>query len=143
MSEEERGVFELMFALLSKHVKSLPKLDWKLILKWVAVKCPGVTPSPIFTAAVWDDVGVKLYGLATMGHELAMSMLVSWSVIFETLKKQEKSQAVSSAILPAPCPALTLPAHFRLAPLILKSGCSHQPPLCPVKGGEGILSRIH
>ncbi|KAL2305027.1 hypothetical protein Nmel_006996 [Mimus melanotis] len=41
-----------MLALLVKHGKSLPKLDLKLILKWVAVKRPDATASSIFTAAV-------------------------------------------------------------------------------------------
>lgn len=49
MSKEEKGVFELMLALLVKHGKFLPKLD-----------------SSIFTAAVWDNVGLKLYDLAIM-----------------------------------------------------------------------------
>lgn len=141
-SNKERGVFELMLALLGKHGKSLPKLDLKLILKWVAVKHPNVTAFSIFTLAVWDDVGVKVFDLATMGYEPAVRMLPTWRIIFETLKKQEQPQAVSSAGTAGPHPALTLSVCLKLVSLKLKSSRSHQPHLSPDKGGEGILSMV-
>lgn len=134
----KREVFsQLILALLVKHGKSLPKRDLKFILKWGAVKCPNITASSILTTAVWDDVGMKLYDLATTGHEPAMHMFLSWRVIFETLKKQEQCRAVPFAYTTGPLPHS---AHLKLVPLIVKSSLSHQPPLCPVKGGKGILS---
>lgn len=110
MYNKERGVFKLMLALLVKQNKSLPKLDLKLILKWVTVKCPDVIASSISTTAIWDDVGVKLYDLATIGHKLAMGMVPSGRVIFETLKKPEQSQAVFSVDTTSPLPSPVSPS---------------------------------
>ena len=92
-----------------------------------------VVPSSIFTLCLWDKVGVQLCDLAATGHDRHCRG------IFGALEKQEQSQAVSSADAAGPCPALTLRARLTLALLMLQSGRSHHP-LCPAKGGEGILS---
>lgn len=131
MTKEERGVFELMLALLAKHGKSLSKLYLKLILKWVAVKHANVT---IFTIALWDDVGVKLYDLATTGKEQTMCMLPARTVIFETLKKEEQSLQ----ILPEPCPDSPCPLETE-DPDTKRHPQTSIPPL-PSQGGEDILS---
>lgn len=96
---------------------------------------PDTTPSSIFTLHYWDKVGVKLDDLAAMGHKQAERVLLAWRVIFEAFTKEEQSQGVSSAGAASPLPALTLPG----AP-----GTGEWPepstPLCPDKGGKGILS---
>ncbi|KAL2296380.1 hypothetical protein Nmel_015693 [Mimus melanotis] len=101
---------------------------------------PDTIPSSIYTLRYWVKVGVKLYDLATMGHKQAMHMLLVWEVIFETLKKKEPTQVVSSEDVAGPLPRSDSPCLLETgAP---DTGERPQPStlLCPDKGGEGFLS---
>ena len=92
-------------------------------------------PSTAGTRSALSSSSVKLIAaLAAMGHKQAEPMLLAWRVIFEAFTKEEQSQSVSSAGATGPLPALTLPGT---------PGTGEWPepssPLCPDKGGKGIL----
>ncbi|XP_074424746.1 endogenous retrovirus group K member 7 Gag polyprotein-like [Larus michahellis] len=90
MSPAERDVYEVMKTLLRKHKKDISGQDLKIMLKWVQMKIPTVTASSIFTRELWDNVGVKLWDLATSGNAEAQRLLPWWRNIFEAIKAQKK-----------------------------------------------------
>lgn len=93
MTTPERDVLALMSTLLDNQGKSLPAHDLKTILQWTASKLEGVTQSTIFTADLWDKVGVELWNAVANGDKNAAQMISSWKIIFEALKAHEKSLA--------------------------------------------------
>uniref|UniRef100_A0A8C3VBQ2 CCHC-type domain-containing protein n=1 Tax=Catharus ustulatus TaxID=91951 RepID=A0A8C3VBQ2_CATUS len=109
MSRWERDVFELMQKLLEQHSKPLPSHDLKVLLKWIALKLPGVSQSTIFTTDLWDEVGMKLWDAVTKGDKAVVVMLPSWRAVSEALKAQEKSHAEGKG--DAPCPPSTAEAQ--------------------------------
>lgn len=81
-----------MRVLLERHKKTLPKQEFRILLKWVSVKFPEVTPVSIFMMQLSDMVRVKQYDLTTSRNEQTLKMLPAICEILEVMKAQEQIQ---------------------------------------------------
>lgn len=80
-----------MQKLLEQHCKRLPLHDLKILLKWIALKLPGVSQSTVFMTDLWDEVGMKLWDAVTKGDKAVVDMLPSWRAVSEALKPKNIS----------------------------------------------------
>ena len=126
-----------MQKLLEQHCKRLPLHDLKILLKWIALKLPGVSQSTVFMTDLWDEVGMKLWDAATKGDKAVVDMLPSWRAVSEALKAQKYLMLKVRGMLHAPPPRQRLRALCSLKRqerLFHPSQHSPQPPCSQVKG---------